>query len=119
MVIHTLLGKWESLWVEIVDNDKRTSRELFEITKQRGTRVYGNITMNTEPDKKWDLEGNFNGRFLQLFWSPSKDSNNKLFLDFGCYFFELKGRGLFEGYGVGYEWSTDIIEEINEIPRSY
>jgi hypothetical protein len=65
--------------------------------------------MDSEPAKKWDLYGDFNGQFLRLFWHPSKDADDKDFLDYGCYFFEKKGTG-FTGYAVGYDWGTSKTE---------
>lgn len=36
-------------------------------------------------------------------WHPSKQADDKLFLDYGCYFFELLGNGSFRGYAVGFD----------------
>jgi len=58
----------------------------------------------------WDVEGDYNDRFLRLFWHPSSSSANKFFLDYGCYFFELQGDGTFKGYSVGYDSETNKVE---------
>jgi hypothetical protein len=107
----SITGKWESTWVDLNEAGKTSHRENFVITRQRGSRIYGYITMEEEPDKKWEFEGNFSGRFLQLFYYPSKDAEDKLFLDYGCYFFDMLGDGTFVGYSVGFDWqenATDV-----------
>jgi hypothetical protein len=45
-----------------------------------------------------------------LFWHPSRDADDKFFLDYGCYFFELQGNGSFTGYAVGFDWGTNKTE---------
>jgi hypothetical protein len=107
--IYPLVGKWESTWEDIDDPNKVLQKELLVIERQRGSRTYGYITMEDEPDKKWNFEGNFSGRFLQLFYYPSKEAENKLFLDYGCYFFEMQTDGTFKGYSVGVYWETNKI----------
>lgn len=102
-----ITGRWESTWTE---TENGPQKEIFTITRQKGPRIYGYITMESEPDKQWDLQGDFNGRFLRLFWHPSKEADDKLFLDYGCYFFELLGNGSFRGYAVGFDWGTDATE---------
>lgn len=82
-------GKWQSSWKELSNESSNPSKELLVIERQKGSKIWGYIEMESEPDKRWDFEGNFNGRFLQLMYYPSRKSDNKLFLDYGCYFFEL------------------------------
>lgn len=103
-----LLGNWESTWKDC-DPDGDSGTEFLVIERQRGARVWGYIYMDTEAekDKRWSFEGNFNGRFFQLMYFPSDKADNKLFLDYGCYFFELKGNGSFAGYSIGYQWNND------------
>ena len=106
--IPRLTGRWESSWSENVGDHLTAFKKIITITKQKGSRIHGNITMDVvHPDKKWIVEGDFNGRFLRLFWSPSKEADNKLFLDYGCYFFELEGSGCFTGYAVGFDCVAD------------
>lgn len=95
--------EWDSTWVDIKDTAKKEHRERFFITKQRGSKVRGYITYDIAPDKRWEFEGNFTGRFLQLFYYPSEKADDKLFQDYGCYFFELRGTD-FIGYSVGYDY---------------
>lgn len=102
-----LIGKWKSTWTDFDDTSNKSFTEIFQVTKQNGSKIFGYITMDTEPDKRWDFEGNFTGRFLQLFYYPSKDAEDKLFLDYGCYFFEFIGNGSFEGYSVGFYWDKN------------
>lgn len=106
--ITKLPRKLESTWEEKINGKKQVFKEIIEIKKQVGTRIQGKITMESIPDMEWELEGIYNGRFLQLIWYPSKDAKAN-FMDFGCYFFERKGR-YFEGYTVGYDSETDKIE---------
>jgi hypothetical protein len=101
--------KWKSTWVDVDDESNEEFSESLFITRQKGAKISGYITMEKEPDKKWDFEGTFNGRFLQLSYFPSKDAENKLFLDYGCYFFELIGDGIFDGYSIGYYWNSSKI----------
>lgn len=102
--------RWESCWMDIADNAAFQQKEEFHFTKQRRGRVYGYITMDTLPDLKWELEGDYNDRFLRLFWHPSTEANNKFFLDYGCYFFERQGDGSFKGHAVGFDSQTNKVE---------
>lgn len=104
-----IAGKWDSTWIDLDDTTNTEQRELLEIKDQKGSRVSGAITKADEPDKKWDFDGNFSGRFLQITYYPSPDASDKLFQDYGCYFFELRGDGSFEGYSVGFEWDKNVI----------
>lgn len=111
--ITRLTGTWDSTWVDLADTSRRELKETFVIAKQKGSRITGYITMDSEPDKRWEFEGNFSGRFLQLYYFPSKHADNRLFLDYGCYFFDMQGDGSFKGYSVGFDWSenaTDLSE---------
>jgi hypothetical protein len=103
-----IAGKWESRWKDTDDtNESAWSKETVFVEKQKGSRIWGYIEMDAEPDKRWEFEGNFNGRFLQLMYYPSKKADNKLFLDYGCYFFDLQGDGKFSGYSIGFSWDTN------------
>jgi hypothetical protein len=102
-----LVGKWESVWKDLGNKNSAWSKELLIVERQKGSRIWGHIEMESEPDKRWDFEGNFSGRFLQLMYYPSKNSDNKLFLDYGCYFFELQGDGTFQGYSIGFSWDRN------------
>ena len=95
--------KWESRWRENYGGQEKDYVEYLEFTRQRGNRVYGTITTDQFPDMRWDVEGDYNDRFLRLFWTPSKDSTNQFFVDYGCYFFERSGDGSFVGYSVGFD----------------
>ena len=105
--ILNLTGTWESKWVDIGKPTAIGNKELLVIERQRGTKVYGYITMENEADKKWNFEGDFNGRFFRLMYHPSKEAENKLFLDYGCYFFQIQGDGSFDGYSIGFDWQTN------------
>lgn len=102
--------RWESTWVDRIDGKEIPRKETFEFTAQKRGRVYGYITMDDHPDLKWEIEGDYNDRFLRLFWHPSAEADNKFFLDYGCYFFERQGTGSFRGYGVGFDSHQNKID---------
>ena len=102
--------RWESTWIDEENGKKIEKKEIFDFTSQKRGRIYGIITMEHFPDLKWQIEGDYNDRFLRLLWQPSSDSKNKFFLDYGCYFFERRGLGWFEGYAVGFDLETNKTE---------
>src|SRR5579871_673868 len=105
--VSNIKGDWESTWTS-KDDPSKSGRETLTISKQRGTRVHGRITYEKDIAKKWEFEGRFSGQFLQLYYYPSKESR-VAFLDYGCYFFELRSTGDFEGYSVGIPYETGKI----------
>jgi hypothetical protein len=100
--------EWESTWVDIDDPTQTEHRERFYISKQKCGKISGYILYDTAPDKRWEFEGNFTGRFLQLFYYPSEKADDTLFQDYGCYFFQLDGTE-FVGYSVGYDYEEGLI----------
>ena len=102
--------RWEASWIHDRKGAARPEKEIFEFTGQKHGRVFGKISMPTRSDMLWDFEGDYNDRFLRLFWHPSSSSVNKFFLDYGCYFFERQGDGTFKGYSVGYDAETNRVE---------
>jgi len=104
-----LVGKWKSTWQDIDTTDNSLHRELLVIERQNGSRIRGYITMEDKPDKRWNFEGNFSGRFLQLSYYPSEEAEDKLFLDYGCYFFEMLGDGSFKGHSIGFDYERNKI----------
>jgi hypothetical protein len=102
--------RWKSTWLEGPRDKNIKKEETFEFTRQKRGRVYGYITMDSLPELKWEIEGDYNDRFLRLFWQPSLDAGNKFFLDYGVYFFERKGSGSFSGYAIGLDYETNKIE---------
>ena len=107
--ITNLVGTWEGRWKDLDDPEQSEHREIFNVTRQRGSKVSGHITVADDPDKVWSFDGNFSGRFLQLLYFPSSDAPNRFFLDYGCYFFEMQGDGSFDGYSVGFDWGSNSI----------
>jgi hypothetical protein len=103
----SLRGKWDSTWQDIADETQHTWQELLVVERQKGSRVFGYITMEAEPDKRWDFEGLFSGRFFQLMYWPSKQAEASLFLDYGCYLLELQGDGSFNGHPVSFYWDNN------------
>jgi hypothetical protein len=114
-----LLGEWDSSWSDESDPDKM-HREIVQITKQRNDRIWGVATRDSEPDKKWELEGFYQGQFLLILYSPSHEAKNKTFLDYGCYFLQRKGNGQFKGFSTGYgsdELNPDAEDKISTDPH--
>jgi hypothetical protein len=103
-------SRWESKWFENSDGNPIEHKEYFEFARQRKNRVYGIIKNDEYPDMEWDIEGDYNDRFLRLLWTPSPRAKNKFFLDYGCYFFERTGNGSFKGYAVGFDNESSKIE---------
>lgn len=107
---HTLIGTWDSIWGPL-PNGPTKYQELMVITKQSGQRIKGFINKGNEPEKKWEIEGRYDGHFLMIIYYPAKDAKNSDFLDYGCYFFQRKADGSFEGYSTGFGSYEDIIGE--------
>ena len=96
--------RWLSQWIDIAANGEfKEVTEQFFFHKQKRQRVYGSITSDSVKDMKWIIEGDYDGRFLRLFWQPDPSSSRRYFVDYGCYFFERQGDGTFKGYGTGYD----------------
>lgn len=95
-----LVGEWDSTWID--EMAEKDHSEVIKITRQRNDRIWGVATRQKEPDKKWELEGFYQGQFLLILYSPSRDAKNQTFLDYGCYFLQRKGNGQFKGFSTGY-----------------
>lgn len=101
---------WESKWEETAsDGQKIAKSEIFRFDKQIKNRIVGSIEMPEYPQRKWVIEGDYNDRFLRLFWTPSKESSDRFFLDYGVYFFERTGKGSFHGYAAGFDADEDRV----------
>lgn len=100
---NVLLGKWDSSWGPSAEEIEK-EHETITITRQSGTRIWGTARRATadDKDKEWELNGRFDGHFLQMLYYPSKNSPNKDFLDYGCYFFKKQGDGTMKGYSAGF-----------------
>jgi hypothetical protein len=95
--------KWNSCWGPDQEHVEAES-ETIEITKQRGSRIWGKATQSVvgKPERVWEIEGRFiDGRHLQLMYYPSATSARPDFSDYGCYLFVKQGNGDFEGMAVG------------------
>ena len=107
---HALMGSWKSSWGPLPTGPAQ-HHEVLTVTRQRGDRIWGTINWDQKPDRKWGFEGRYDGQFLQLYYFPAKDAINPDFLDYGCYFFQRKADGLFQGFstgfGSGYEGEPD------------
>lgn len=97
----SIVGEWDSWWGPTPDK-VRTSYETISITKQRGDRVWGKSTRPDEPDKVWDIEGRCDGDYIQMHYFPAKESRNRDFLDYGCYFLKRKAKGIYVGFSAGF-----------------
>ena len=105
--IGNIKGTYRSYWKDMDEKDAPMEEERLVIERQNGLKISGYIEMDEEQerDKKWDFEGRFTGKFLQIMYYPSLKAENKMFVDYGCYFFELQGDGkLFKGYSAGVAW---------------
>jgi hypothetical protein len=113
-----LRGDWDSSWSDSSDNDKNLQKnETITITRVRRNRVVGEVKSREYEDKPCRVEGFFNGRFLQLMWSPSKKTATKLIDDYGCYFFEKQADGTFKGYSVGFLHKLNAIHSYEHTLR--
>ena len=109
-LVWSLRGEWDSEWVPPGETGTK-KRELLVISKQNGSRVYGHITYDPDKGRRWDFEGQFSGRFLQLIYYPTpKVQAKNPFLDYGCYFFEMSGDGSFAGHSVSFIWDQNKTE---------
>lgn len=98
---HRLLGTWDSAWGPLPAGPVRY-HELITITSQRGLRLRGFATRPEQPEKKWEVEGRYDGQFLQMYYFPSPSSRNSDFLDYGCYFLRRRADGSYAGYSAGF-----------------
>lgn len=98
--------RWRSTWQD-TDKARACGEEILVVEEHRGSRVLGYIVLEGKSGKRWDFEGNFNSPFLQLVYYPSEKSSEQMFRDYGCYFFQLKGNGYFDGYSMGYSGGQD------------
>lgn len=104
---HSLIGNWESAWGPQPKGPTK-HKEILKILKQTGNRVEGIIDREEEPNRKWQVEGRYDGLFLQLFYFPAADAKDTDFLSHGCYFFTRKQDGTFEGYSTGFgDWDDE------------
>jgi hypothetical protein len=108
---HSLLGDWDSSWGPYPEGPLN-QREILTIESHRGDQVTGSSHRPEEPDKKWKVEGRYNGTFLQMYYFPSSDSKDTDFLDYGCYFLKRKAAGNFEGISSGFAaYDEDLSKE--------
>ena len=98
---HSLVGAWKSSWGPLPGGPPNSSEHLT-ISRQRGDRLWGHITRDEELDRVWDVEGRYDGQFLQLLYFPSRKAKDPDFLDYGCYFFRRRADGSFVGYSTGF-----------------
>ncbi|MGE3388092.1 MAG: hypothetical protein AB7K41_15285 [Bdellovibrionales bacterium] len=110
--VKPLPDKWIGSWEYLDKSDKNVTQERLFITEQipakEGLNIKGYFTVDAEPEKRWEFSGNFTGKFIQLYYYPSDAADDGLFLDYGCYFFEIKNDGHFEGFSVACEWDEEI-----------
>lgn len=98
---HRIVGAWESTWGEPPDGPFNQKEKLV-ITKQGRERVSGYVTREDQPKWKWEIDGRYDGHFLQLNYFPARDADDSDFLDYGCYFFTRRADGSFSGYSTGF-----------------
>jgi hypothetical protein len=117
-----IVGKWRSSWGPLPEGPARFSEEVT-FTHQRGDRLEGHITRQEEPNKKWAIQGRYDGQFLQLYYFPAADAKDNDFLDYGCYFFRRQADGSFRGYSTGFGAFEDrpgegITTDFHELRRA-
>jgi hypothetical protein len=101
--VSDLKGEWQSSWKESDGRGQVSERtEIIRITRMHGNRLDGRVESAHYQGKPCRIEGFFSGRFLLLMWYPAKEAEKKLIDDYGCYFFEKKADGGFEGESVGF-----------------
>lgn len=108
---HSVVGRWRGVWKYLwppVRNNPPD--EIVVIESQDGMEVKGYITVDKEPDKRWRIEGRFDGRYLQLIYYHDSAAEDKHFHDLGCYFFEKQSDGSFEGMSIGIDWDRGKLE---------
>jgi hypothetical protein len=86
-------------------------KELVTISFQRGEIIRGHITADMNPSWKWEFDGRYNGRFLQLMYRPASDAADADFIDYGCYFLQRQADGSFSGFSTGFgQYETEPAE---------
>jgi hypothetical protein len=76
--------------------------ERLTITQQSGPSVHGLITWSTHPERRWEVDGRYDGQLLQLYYYPSKAAKDTDFLDHGCYLLKRKHDSSFIGYSIAH-----------------
>lgn len=98
---HNILGAWESTWGE-PPSGPFNRKENLVVSTQRHERVSGYVTREDQPKRKWEIDGRYDGHFLQMNYYPARDATDTDFLDYGCYFFSRQADGSFSGYSTGF-----------------
>ena len=106
------IGNWDCEYKDFKVADE-VRHELLKFEKIKGAKIYGRILSESYSGRDCELEGYFNGRFLQINYHPSDHSESLLIEDFGCYFLEVMSNGVLKGYAIGYyfEVSETIVWE--------
>ena len=92
---------WDSSWEKASESGPVYHEELT-FTRQLGDKVWAQATRREEPQKLWECEGRYDGKYLQLYYWPSPRSQDPNFLDYGCYFLVRQGDGRMKGYSSGH-----------------
>lgn len=110
---HRLLGQWRSTWTIEVNGELVEQEEVFDIQYVSGNRFFGEVRSQEEEMAYCEckLEGVWNDRYLQVFWSPPNqlDVGDPEYIDYGCYFLERQSDGSFEGYATGFFWNIEKV----------
>lgn len=101
-----IAGTWDSSWGPLPAGPPG-HHETLVIDRQRGDRIWGTAIVDKQPDKKWNVEGRYDGQFLQLYFYPSDKSTNKDSFDYGCYFLKRRAHGDFTGFSSGFGVDDD------------
>src|SRR5262245_35748441 len=68
--------QWESQWFDLVEGQKIPRKETLTFLSEKNGRIYGRITMNDQQELLWNIDGDYDERFLRLFWTPSEKARN-------------------------------------------
>ena len=110
-VNNSIIGEWDSWWGPTPEEVKRY-HEIISIKRYAQDKVRGIAKRDAEPDKEWELEGRFDGHYLQMYYYPSKRSRKPNYTDYGCYFFVPDGDtmvGLSSGKGPDEATGKDTV----------
>ena len=115
---HSVVGDWDSSWGPLPSGPIKHT-EFLRIEKQRGQQVEGYFEKDDLPNRRWHVEGRYDGLFLMLFYWPAEDSKDRDFLSHGCYFLTRKADGSFEGYSSGYGEGDDPDDKAEGISSDF
>src|SRR5258708_28696898 len=67
---HNLIGTWDSAWGHLPSGPP-IHHETLTFERQQGVDVSGTAVRDEQPQKKWEVQGRYDGVFLQMYYYPS------------------------------------------------